>query len=326
MTALGEASQPLFGRFNAGVLRIAPMRYDDIALFYVNAKHYGIAEKLGMYGILGGTPRYHALVDTKRPMADEVVDILLRPQSPLQNEVQFLLGSQQIRTPAPYNAVLGAIASGTTQFGQLLNVTGIERGSLPHILKILIELGWVAKEVPFGEMGDSRTLYRVADPFLSFWYRFVTPAASALQFRDPHRIYTERIAPQLANYMGRYAFEEICVQWLQRNAAARLGMDIQEAGRYWSRNGQIEIDIIARLNGGEYLFAECKWSVGRPVGMDVYNALQGKVAALPREQYRAGARFVLFSVGGFMPELRVIANNPANRLFLVGPDDLLPGL
>ena len=324
MAALGEASQPLYGRFNAGIIKLAPLRYDEVAHFYARQPHYRLPETLAMYGILGGTPRYHALINPALPMAQEVVDVLLRPQSPLENEVRFLIGSQQIREPAPYNAILGAIAGGTLQYGAILNATGVEPGSFARYLRVLTELGWIRRELPFGETGDRRALYRVADPFLAFWYRFVVPLASELQFSDPARVYDERIAPQLPGYMGWHVFEEICHQWLQAHAYTRLGLTLRGAGRYWSRDGQIEIDVISPLANDTYLYGECKWSGAHPVGLSVYMALTGKVARLPRAEMQRDPTFVLFSTSGFAPELHAIAANPAHRLHLVGPADLLP--
>jgi AAA+ ATPase superfamily predicted ATPase len=323
MAALGEPNAPLYGRFNAGILKLPPLRFEEVAHFYAGHTHYGLAETLIMYGILGGTPRYHAMVDPTQPMATEVVEVLLRPQSPLENEVRFLLGSQQIREPAPYNAILGAIASGTQQYGEILNATGVEPGSFARYLRVLAELGWIRRELPFGETSDRRALYRVADPFLAFWYRFLVPLASELQFSSPDRVYAERIAPRLPDYMGWHVFEEVCHQWLQRHARERLGLSVQDAGRYWSRDGQVEIDIMAKLENGTYLYGECKWSGTRPVGMSVYNALQGKVGRLPRSEMRQEPSFVLFSTTGFMPDLEVIAENTENRLSLVGPADFL---
>lgn len=323
MAALGDASQPLYGRFNAGIWKLAPLRYDEVAHFYSGHAHYGLPEMLTMYGILGGTPRYHALINPALPMAQEIVDVLLRPQSPLENEVKFLIGSQQIREPAPYNAILGAIAGGTLQYGAILNATGVETGSFARYLRVLIELGWIRRELPFGETSDRRALYRVADPFLAFWYRFVVPLASELQFSDPARVYAERIAPLLPGYLGWHVFEEICHQWLQAHARERLGLTLREAGRYWSRDGQIEIDVMGRLADDTYLYGECKWSGAHPVGLSVFTSLTNKVARLPRAEMQQRPTFVLFSTGGFAPELHALAKNPEHRLHLVGPDALL---
>ena len=166
MATLGSESAPLFGRFNAGIHRLEALGYEEVAAFYKGSPLYGLTEKLLMYGILGGTPRYHALVDTTRPLDEEVIALLMQPRAALENEVRFLLSSEHIRDPAPYNAALGAIAAGETQFGRIQQHTGVERGTLSFYLKTLQELGWVRRELPFGDTTDKRALYGIADPFL----------------------------------------------------------------------------------------------------------------------------------------------------------------
>ncbi len=324
MAAIGQATAPLYGRLDAGVRLLEPLRYDDAALFYAGSGLYGTTEKLLAYGMFGGTPRYHAMLDTGRSLAQEVVDLMLRPGAPLENEVEFLLGSQQIREPAPYNAVLRAIAGGATQFGEILNQSGTERGRLSFYLSTLQELGWVTRELPFGETSDRRGLYRIADPFLRFWYRFMAPLASERQFADPDALYAERIAPYLPDYMGSSVFEGICRQWLRRHGRDRLGLSIRTDGRYWSRDGRIEIDVAAELAGGTHLYAECKWSERSPVGADVYADLRAKVAMLPEATWRSGARFAVFSAGGFTAEMQNLAAGSGGTLALIGPGDLLP--
>ncbi|HEY3265930.1 MAG TPA: ATP-binding protein [Armatimonadota bacterium] len=324
MAALVAESEPLFGRFNAGVHHLQPLRYYEAACFYRDGPLYGLREALAMYGVFGGTPRYHAMVDTARPMGEEIADLVMRPGAPLENEVRFLLGSQSVRDPAPYNAVLGAIAAGATQFGRIQQITGVERGSLSFYLRTLMDLRWLRREISFGETTDRRALYRFADPFLAFWYRFVAPLGSALQFSDADAVYRERVEPYLADHMGLSAFEGICAQWLQRYGRDRLGVSLESIARYWSRDGRVEIDLVGGIAGGGFLFGECKWNEGRPLGTGVYADLRAKVAGLPEVRWRDGARYVLFALGGFAPDLVTLANDPSNRLLLVGDHDLLP--
>jgi AAA+ ATPase superfamily predicted ATPase len=323
MAALGQESAPLFGRFNAGMFHLDPLHYEDVAAFYADSPHYGVVEKLLMYGVFGGTPRYHALVDTSRPPAEEIVTLLMQPRAVLENEVRFLLGSEQIRDPAPYNAILAAIAGGETKFNRIQQLIGVERGALSGSMRTLLELGWVRREFPFGERSDRRAIYRVADPFLTFWYRFVAPLASALQFSDPTTVYASHVAPRLADYMGWSVFEEICAQWLQRNAQQHLGLRIREMARYWSRDGRIEIDLMAELNDGTFLFGECKWRTERVTRLNDLSILQAKVASLPEAHWRKKPHYVLFALGGFSPELQQLAVDPAERLFLVTDTDML---
>ncbi len=323
MAALGQESAPLFGRFNAGVFHLDPLHYEDVAAFYASSPHYGVVEKLLMYGVFGGTPRYHALVDTSRPPAEEIVTLLMQPRAILENEVRFLLGSEQIRDPAPYNAILATIAGGETKFNRIQQLIGVERGALSSSLRALLELGWIRREFPFGERSDRRAIYRVADPFLTFWYRFVAPLASALQFSDPTKIYAEQVAPRLADYMGWSVFEEICGQWLQRNAQPRFGLNIRHMSRYWSRDGRTELDLMAELDNGRFLFGECKWRTDRVTRLSDLSALQAKIASLPEARWRDQPSYILFALGGFSPELLQLAADPAERLFLVAEADML---
>jgi hypothetical protein len=324
MDSLGAETAPLFGRFNAGIFRLEPLHYEDAAAFYEGSPHYGVAEKLLMYGVFGGTPRYHALVDTSRPPAEEIVSLLMQPRAILENEVRFLLGSEQIRDPAPYNAILGVLAGGETKVNSIQQAVGMERGAVSASLRSLLRLGWIRREYPFGEETERRALYRVADPFLTFWYRFIAPLASNLQFSDPRKVYEASVAPRLNDYMGWSVFEQICGQWLERHGEERFGLRLRKMARYWSRNGQTEIDRIAELEDGSYLFAECKWRTHGPVKLGDLAHLQAKAASLPEPGWRQRPTYALFTVGEFAPELHQLAADPAERILLISGQDLLP--
>ena len=321
--ALAWGRAPLFGRFNAGIFRLEPLQYEEAAAFYEGSLHYSVVEKLLMYGVFGGTPRYHALVDTTRPLAEEIVNLLMQPRAILENEVRFLLGSEQIRDPAPYNAILSVLASGETKFNRIQQAVGVERGALSGSLRSLLNLGWIRRQFPFDEDSERRTLYRIADPFLTFWYRFIVPLASNLQFSDPRKVYEASVAPRLNDYMGWSVFEQICGQWLERHGEERLGLRVRKMARYWSRNGQVEIDRIAELESGGYLFAECKWRTHGPVKLGDLAHLQAKAACLPEQSWHERATWMLFTVGDFAPELRQLAAEPAERILLVSGKDLL---
>jgi hypothetical protein len=323
MAALGQESAPLFGRFNAGIFHIDPLHYEEVACFYEGSRHYGVKEKLLMYGVFGGTPRYHALVDPSRPPAEEIITLLMEPRAILENEVRFLLGIEQIRDPAPYNAILAAIAGGETKFNGIQQLIGVERGALSSSLRTLLELGSIRRELPFGERSDRRALYRVADPFLTFWYRFVAPLASDLQFSDPATVYAAHVAPRLAEYMGWSVFEEICGQWLQRHGKQHLGLTVRQMARYWSRDGRTEIDLVAELDNGTLLFGECKWRADSVMRLTDLSALQAKVAGLPEAHWRNKPSYILFALGGFSPEVLKLAADPAERLYLISEVDML---
>jgi AAA+ ATPase superfamily predicted ATPase len=324
MRALGTATAPLYGRFSGGMLEIQPFDYRDTSEFTRGFPHYDAPKKVALYGILGGTPRYHALVDPRRDPETVVCDLILRHGAPLQNEIEFLLGSEQIRNPAPFHAILSAVARGETQFAKIQNAACDGKPGAAHALATLVDLGWIRRETPFEETSQRRALYTVADPFVRFWYSRIHPHASSLAFRDVDDVYHQRIAPGLDDYLGRNVFETVCHQWLRRDAEKKLGLRIEDAGRWWSRDGQLEFDIVGRTDTGRTLFGECKWSVAKPVGIDAWAKLIAKVERHPDPRWKHEPHFILFAMGGFTDELATAAAKPDNRLHLVGPELLLP--
>ena len=92
--------------------------------------------------------------------------------------------------------------------------------------------------------------------------------------------------------------------------------------RYWSRDGRTEIDLIAELDDGTFLFGECKWRTERVTRLNDLSVLQAKVASLPEARWRNKPSYILFALGGFSPELLQLAVNPAERLYLVTDSDM----
>jgi len=78
----------------------------------------------------------------------------------------------------------------------------------------------------------------ITDHFIHFCYRFVLPLAGALEFRGADEVCAARVGPHMSDYMGRYVFEDICMQYLRKQAANRHGLAVERAGRYWSRDGR----------------------------------------------------------------------------------------
>ncbi len=80
---------------------------------------------------------------------------------------------------------------------------------------------------------------------------------------------------------------------------------------------------MAELDDGTFLFGECKWRTERSTRLSDLSALQAKVASLPEDRWHDKPNYILFALGGFSPELRQLAADPAERLFLVTKTDML---
>lgn len=318
MDGLGGAQQPLFGRFTFGY-KLPPMRYDDIASFYESSR-YSCRQKLVAYGVLGGTPRYHALVNPRVDLGKNLCNLIMSPLGTLHSEPEVLMSSSQVRDPTPYNAVLLAIASGCTKFNEIAQRVDSSTSQLSFYLKSLLDLEWITRERPFAEASEKRAIYAISDNFLLFWYRFVAALRSHLELQDVSLVYRMRVQPHLDDFMGRYVFEDICLQYLKKSAASRHDLQISDAGRYWSRDGSVEIDIVGDLDDGTTLACECKWS-SSPVGVSVYYELMRKVSRLPPPRGTGLVQYALFSAAGFDETMVEAAER--DDVILVSGEDLV---
>ncbi|MBI2864380.1 MAG: ATP-binding protein [Chloroflexi bacterium] len=326
LAALDEYGRPLHGRFDWAE-RYTPLDYYDSARFLIAGSPpgagYGARDLLRAYGLFGGGGRYLDAIDPTQPLSKNAFRLLLAPSGMLHREGENLIRQERdIRDYSSYNAILGAIASGATELGEITNQSHVDKPTVLRCLERLQQLRWVEHEKPFEEP-DRRGVYRLRDNLLKSWYRFVFKNRSALQMAPPEAAWAELLAPGLDDYMGSQIFEAVCAQHLARFASAYSLPLVMEMGRWWSRNSEVELDLVARLSDDSYLFGECKWAVSA-VDADELGRLKHKVQRVPHGRWQAAPRYVLFSAGGFTQRLIELAEEQG--AMLVGPGDLFRGL
>ena len=77
-------------------------------------------------------------------------------------------------------SVLAVVGQGAGRLSEIAFRLDVEATELPHPLNRLVDLGLLSKECPFGNDPKSgkHMFYRIDDPFLDFWFRFVRPRLS----------------------------------------------------------------------------------------------------------------------------------------------------
>ena len=158
-----------------------------------------------------------------------------------------------------------------------------------------------------------RSVYRLNDPFLLFWYRFVAP--------DLSRLEADLIEPVYATVRSRLAGHVAEIwEWLARESVARTalhGLDWNPAARWWGRgmDGQpLEVDVVAESRDGRNLLVgEVKWS-DRSNPARVLADLVRKAEQLP---FRRGRR-VHYALW-----LKRFAAEQVDGMPIVGPEAVL---
>jgi uncharacterized protein len=293
-TVLGYQA-PLYGR-RTGQFLLEALQFQDARLFF---PHFSLEDQVRAYAIYGGMPAYLHTIQTKDTLKENIQDSILTRGSFLFDEVRFVL-QQELREPRNYFAVLQAIAAGKTRLNEIRQATGIE-GTTAY-LDTLQQLHLVERRVPVTETQphkSRRGIYRLLDPYIRFWFRYVHPNRSQLERGAAQTILNNHVLPQLDLFTG-LAFEEVCQQFFwSAGLSGELPFTPLSIGNWWNANE--EIDIIA-LNETDALLVECKWAV-KPVGSDILANLERKAKLILPEIGNRRVHYALCSRSGFTSQL-----------------------
>lgn len=309
---------PLYGRAT-GIYKMLPMTFKDSLLFFDKWKN---KDKIIAHVILGGIPYYLSQFNSKKSLKENICSNILKKGSILYSEPEFLM-RQELREPATYNTIIQTIAMGKTSFNDIQQTTLIEKGKLSVYLKNLIELGLLSREFPVlstekEKQNAQRGIYKLHDLFFRFWYRFVFPNYSALEFGDWENIYDLIVEPQLNNFVS-FPFEDICIEWLrEKNKKRELPFIFTQIGRWWDKN--VEIDIIAiNKEKTEILSAECKFHNSVVNDSDLKKHLNKNLSNLKQKE-NTFFHFWYFSWSGFTAKAKEFAAQ--NKMTLIEGKDL----
>lgn len=314
---LAERS-PLYGR-RTGQLQLTPLSYRDSGNFF---PEHSSKEKIIIYGILGGIPAYlnrftfhfsqHSEQTSKRTIEQHIKEELLIPQGYLFDEVNFLL-RMELRNPRTYASLLQAVAGGATRLNEISQRVGLETTNANKYLSVLRELGLIKRETPLTERAPQKSrkgIYKIADNYLNFWFRFILPNRSLIESGNADLVYQQMISPYLSDYMG-LIFEDVCRQYIRFYWEEKLKVAPKQIGAHWGSN--LEIDVLTENIDGSHWFGECKWWQA-PVGESVLNRLIEKATQVS-DQWKQNPRYVLFSASGFTDSLKKRAEKESILLF-----------
>ena len=139
--------------------------------------------------------------------------------------------------------VLDQIGSGERTFANLARAGGgMTATSLTRSLDVLITKGIVAKDAPLSTKRSRESRYRITDPYLRFWLRFIGPYLAEIERGRGDRVLS-RIQRDWAVWRGR-AIEPIIREALSRLSPIAGLAPAEVVGGYWTRTNVPEIDII----------------------------------------------------------------------------------
>ncbi|MCL2436237.1 MAG: ATP-binding protein [Lentimicrobiaceae bacterium] len=305
-----DSKEPLYGRADQ-ILKLAPISISYLAE-YMNCSDIQAVEE---YAIWGGIPRYWELRQKNKSLQEAIVYHIINSQGVLYEEPYRLL-VDDMRDIIQASTLLSVIGAGANRLSEIAARVEKPATQLSRPLDKLIELGFIERETPFGEnpKNSKKSLYKIADPFMNFYYRFVIPNRSLIELGRTSIVLNE-IKENFNNYVSRH-WECLCRKAVSGNTIN--GVTYNMATRWWgniSRNEMIEFDLMAQsMDKKTILVGECKW--GKMSDSDAQIALLiEKARKLP---FTKGKNIVPIL---FAKECKTISNNvllPKDVLRLLG--------
>ena len=279
-----DESAPLFGRTDADFGMKA------IAVNYLQeALNLDARDTVEDYAVWGGVPRYWKLRESSGTLQKAIEEHILSDMGALYEEPAHLF-RDDMKDIVKTSTLMSVIGGGVNRLFEIASRLGEPATNLSRPLAKLIDLGYLEKDVPFGESAKSskKSLYRIAAPFLSFYNKFVTPYKSFLELGRmiPVQMALER---DFSGHVG-YWWEHICRDAVSGNVID--GICYGECRRWWGKitttgedgkpeSKDVEIDLVAEsLDHKTILLGECKWTTGEN-GRLLTNQLKKMAQNLP---------------------------------------------
>ena len=296
MKSLLEKQNPLYGRIDL-TINLKPMDYYDSALFYPD---FSCEDKVRIFSVFGGIPYYNRLVDTKKSVRENIIDLIASPGARLENEVSMYLNSE-ISKITNANEVFEALAKGFSKYKDLLDQSNVSSGpALVDILDKLMRMEVVIKEAPINDENNrKKSGYFISDNLSLFYYKYIFRNISRMNIMDPDVFYDKYIVNDFETQHVPKIFEQVCKQYLIRqNRAGQMTEIFEKIGKYYyddpvhKKNG--EFDIVTQDDNG-YIFYEAKFRKDPVTESMVQNEIY-QVRQTGLECYKYG----FFSKSGFL--------------------------
>lgn len=255
-----DSTAPLYGRVDE-IMRLTPIRLPYIQ----EALNLDAVSAVEEYAVWGGVPRHWELRETRNSLSDALWHNILSINGTFYEE-PIKLFQDDVKDIVKTSTIMSYIGSGANRLSEIAARCNEPATNLSRPLKKLIDLGFLEKDVPFGidEKNAKKSLYKIADPFMAFYYQFVVPNRSFIELGRRLPI-EQALAAHFPEYVSMH-WEKLCRDAVTGNMVN--GIVYGKVKRWWGpvlnekkEPEQIEIDVMAESLDKKYLLVgECKWT------------------------------------------------------------------
>lgn len=300
-------SAPLHGRSDLE-LKLHPFNYIETADFLDS---YTNEEKAIYYGLTNGVAKYIEQFDTALSLEENIVNQFYSIGGYFSEEQIKTVITNERQSPALYNSIISAIATGHTKNNEIATYVGASDITYP--LKILTNAEILERRM------SKKPYYVLNDSMLEFWFRYVNRATSLINAEKGSAYYHSEVKSHLHDFMGKI-FEKMAREYLMIHAGADnfpLLTEITDCQMTVidedNKTKQIEIDLLGKNAKKILLVGECKFK-NTQFDKTEYEKLLDKIKYVPT----SNPMICIFSLSGFSEYVKENAKNCK----LIGIDDM----
>ncbi|MDA3866640.1 MAG: ATP-binding protein [Salinivirgaceae bacterium] len=272
---------PLYGRASE-IIKLDSMRVG----FLRQALDCNYIEAIEEFSVWGGVPRYWEIRKDSASLKDAIINQIFAVHGILHEEPSRLF-LDDTRDTVQMHTLISIIATGANRLSEIASRIGKPATQLNRPLQKLIELGYIKRELPYGisPRNAKKTLYKVNEPFMLFYYKFVVPEKTSLELGYVDQVYKQVFEKQFPSHCSE-VWETLCRQALPNLFSHKL---FKPGSRWWGNNTEnqpMELDVVAHSGDEEELIiGEAKWSTTRNVPV-ILKQLERKAKTFPMMKNR----------------------------------------
>ena len=274
-------SRALYGRIDE-VMELGPLSFPEAAAGFFSRR--STLEALEFYLAFGGVPRYLEMYDDRRSVRLNMAETCFSPGAFFLDELDRLFVSH-FGTARHYRSMVELMAArGHATRTEVARHIGLKSGGqVSELLKDLCLAGFVEAYGSVHNPTSTRLRrYRIRDPFLRFYFRFIEPIKERIkQGADGVPLHQALPDGRYSVFLG-LAFEQFCYQHAGL-LARKLGFSAvaYEYGSWFRRGDQTtgaQVDLLFRR--ADRVITLCEVKFREDVGREVIDEVERKVTAL----------------------------------------------
>lgn len=233
-----NSSAPLFGRAMK-CLHLEPMSYPHFCK--ATSSRVDDIDSFAKYSLVGGVPKYWEFIE-KGDSSIDCADKLYFDYAPyMESEPRRVLSDELIAGMGALS-ILEVIGRGAEKPSEIAARLNTPQTNISRVLQQLVDASIICRDYPFGlsSRDTKRTLYKITDPAMRFWYRGYSP------HRTTWRSLSKESKKKIIYDHASTVFEDFIRQQFDSSA------------RFW--NSQIEIDVLYTTGERAVSIGEVKFS------------------------------------------------------------------